>query len=338
MKYIGIDHHKQYFIATVVDKEGNVLDKMKVSTDRRSIREYFKGISSEGGVKAVMEAGFNWGYLFDEIRGYVQEIKLAHPLKTRAIAEARIKTDSIDSEVLAHLLRTDFVAEAYAPDIETRDRRNLLRYRASLMKIRTMIKNMVHAVLARNHIEEEEFKALSDKFGKRGRAYMRRMTFRGNDSAILNHYLDIIEEIEGKIRWADEKIKESFKEDETCKLLKSIPGIGELFAVLVRYEIDNIERFPTSGHLCSYAGLVPSTYSSGGKTYHGRITRQGNRWLRWAMTEAAQVAIVKDLRLKLFHRKISLRGGKKKANIAVARKLLKIVYRVWKERRAYYVK
>lgn len=88
----------------------------------------------------------------------------------------------------------------------------------------------------------------------------------------------------------DGRLKALVGQDETTRRLKSIPGLGDILALLVRYEIDELERFSSPNHLVSYAGLSPSLYSSGGKSHYGKITKQGNRWLRWAMTEAAQVA------------------------------------------------
>jgi transposase len=97
-------------------------------------------------------------------------------------------------------------------------------------------------------------------------------------------------------------------------------------------------RFISSGKLCSYAGLVPSTYSSGNRTYQGRITKQGNKWLRWAMIEAAQRAPLGDMWLNVFFNRISAKKGRKIARVAVARKLLEIIYLIWTERRPYYKK
>ena len=105
----------------------------------------------------------------------------------------------------------------------------------------------------------------------------------------------------------------------------------------IRYEIDAIERFMSAGKLCSYAGLVPSTYSSGNRTYQGKITKQGNKWLRWAMVEAAQQAPNRDLWLRSFYQRIS-KNGKKIARVALARKLLEIIYRIWKDEKPYYKK
>ena len=337
MKYMGIDYHKQYFVATTMDERGRVLSKEKVSTDRDSIRSYFTKASSEGELKAVMEACYGWEYFYDEVEDLVDDLIMAHPLKTRLIAEARIKTDSIDSETLAHLLRTDLIPQAYAPSAQTRDQKNLLRYRSSLTAIKVRIKNVIHSVLARNHIEDKSFKELSDKFGKKGLAYMRSMILRGNDTEILNQYLNLLGETHSKIKAAESRIRTVCKQDETCRLLSSIPGIGDILAVTIRYEIDDISRFVSPGKLCSYAGLVPSTYSSGNRTFQGRITKQGNKWLRWALIEAAQRAPLFDMWLREFYNRVSKKGSKI-ARVAVARRLLEIIYRIWNEQKPYYKK
>lgn len=337
MKYIGIDYHKQYFVATVMNERGEVIRRDKASTDRTSIRKYFRDVQSKEEVKAVMEACYGWEYFYDETSDLVDELIMAHPLKARLIAEARIKTDTIDSETLAHLLRADLIPRAYAPDSATRSKKNLLRYRSSLVAMKVRLKNIIHSVLTRNHIEDSGFTSLSDKFGKQGMVYLRSVVLKDNDTAILNDYLDLLEETRSKINIADQQIRFVFREDKICGLLRSIPGIGYTLAVTIRYEIDDIERFISAGKLCSYAGLVPSTYSSGNRTFQGKITKQGNKWLRWAMVEAAQKAPNNDLWLRSFYKRIS-RNGKKIARVAVARKLLEIVYRVWKEEKAYYKK
>jgi transposase len=335
MKYMGIDYHPQYFVTTTMSERGKVLGRDKVSTDRASIRHYFRKANADGDVKAVMEACYGWEYFYDEVNDLVEELIMAHPLKTRLIAEARIKTDTIDSETLAHLLRADLIPKAYAPTTETRDQKNLLRYRSSLTAMKVRIKNMIHAVLSRHHIEDKAFTALTDKFGKKGLAYLRSVTLKGTDTMILNQYLDLLEETEGKIKTAESRIRLVCRQDNICQLLKSVPGIGDILAVTIRYEIDDIDRFVSAGKLCSYAGLVPSTYSSGNRTYQGKITKQGDKWLRWAMIEAAQRAPLSDAWLGSFYARIS-KKGRKLARVAVARKLLEIIYRIWKEQKPYY--
>ena len=335
MKYMGIDYHKQHFVATTVDERGRIVSKEKVSTDRHSIRAYRCRANRRGDVKAVMEACYGWEYFYDEAAPCVEELIMAHPLKTRLIAEARIKTDSIDSENLAQLLRAGLIPEAYAPSVETRDKKALLRYRSTLTGVKVMLKNIVHSVLARNHIEDATFRGLSDKFAKKGTAYLRSVTLRGNDTEILNHYLDLLEDVQDKMRRVEGRIRAVVRSDEICDLLKTLPGVGDIISMLIRYEVDTIERFVSSAKLCSYAGLVPRTYSSGHRTYQWRITKQGNKWLRWAMVEAAQRAIVNDPGIRAFYTRIAEKKGSKLARVAVARKLLQIAYWVWKERRPY---
>jgi transposase len=197
-----------------------------------------------------------------------------------------------------------------------------------------MLKNGVHAVLSAHHIEDRQFRDLTEKFGKQGREHMGTLLLQGHDRTIVNEYLHVIDTLDGKIKAAETLISEEFRRDEICRLLETLPGVGKILAVTIRYEIDDIGRFLSAQRLCSYAGLVPSTYSSGGKTYQGKITKQGNRWLRWAMIEAAQQAGGRDPWLAEVYERIA-KKGKKKARVAVARKHLEVVYRIWKEKRPY---
>ncbi|GFP27854.1 IS110 family RNA-guided transposase [Candidatus Hakubella thermalkaliphila] len=321
-----------------MDQEGKVLAKSRVSTDRPAIQNYLKSLDGLKPTKAVIEAGFNWSYFYDQLAEEIEEVCLAHPLKTRLIAEARIKTDSLDSETLAHLLRSDLIARAYAPSWETREVKNLLRFRISLVRIRTSLKNKVHSVLDRHQVEDNVFRGLTDKFGKTGMKIMRSLELRGNDRAILNGYLDLIEELSRRIAALNKQIKALVKEDEISSYLKTVPGFGDLLGLLLRYEIDNMERFASAKKLCSYVGIVPSTYSSGGKTWHGRITKEGNKWRRWVVIEAVHGAIITSPSLRRYYNSVKQRRGDKAATIALARKLLEIIYHVWKEKRPYYEK
>lgn len=333
---MGIDLHRKYFVATIVDEYGEVTRRDRVSTDRDAIAHYLGSLDGDKPERAVMEACYNWTYLYDQLDGAFDEVLLAHPLKTKAIAEARIKDDILDSETLAQLLRADLIAQAYAPSRETRDVKNLLRYRASIVSARTAFKNRAHAVLARNHVEHPVLREVSDIFGRRGIAVMRSLELYGHDTAILNGYLDIVEDFSARERLLAKQIKAMNREDEITRLLMTIPGIGDITALLIRYEIDDIDRFISARKLCSYAGIVPATHSSGGKTYHGRITKQGNKWLRWGIIEASHKTIKASPSLAAYHARIKARRCSSDATVALARKLLKIVYHVWKERRPYY--
>lgn len=113
--------------------------------------------------------------------------------------------------------------------------------------------------------------------------------------------------------------------DEIVERLKTILGIGEFLAMLIRHEIDKIERFPTSNKLCAYAGLVPSTYSSGGKNYHGRIIKQCNKYPRWASIKAVVPAVRKDAQIRNYYNSMKAKKCSNSAKVATTRRLLKIV-------------
>ncbi len=113
--------------------------------------------------------------------------------------------------------------------------------------------------------------------------------------------MELLEELRIRINSIESILVQIKKNDEIVERLKTIPGIGEFLALLIRHKIDRIERFPTSNKLYAYAGLVPFTYSSGGKTYHGRIIKQGSKYLRWALIEIVIPAIRKDAQIRSYY-------------------------------------
>jgi len=332
MKYVGLDVHKKYCISVVMDKEGRILDRRRIDSEPAALRQYFDKL--EGPTEVAMEACYNWGYFFDVLEGF--DVKLAHPLKTRLIAEARIKTDAIDAKALADLLRTNLLPLAYAPSAETRRIKNFLRYRAGLTALSTQVKNKIHALLDQHQFEQKQVLArLSDLFGKQGMAMLEQVVLPGDETLVLQSGLGVLKHLKEEVRKADQWIRHHVRDDELAGLIKTIPGIGDCFALLVRYEIDQISRFHSAKKLVSYAGLAPSTYSSGGKTRHGRITKQGNKWLRWVLVEAAQKAPITSAYFRQYYERIKKRAGSKKARIATARKLAEVIFGVMKNNQPY---
>jgi transposase len=158
---------------------------------------------------------------------------------------------------------------------------------------------------------------------------------KAEDKKLVESHLRVMEAINQEISTSNDMVKDLYEKDSDAQLLATIPGIGVTLAVLISTEIDGIERFRSPSKLCSYAGLVPSTHSSGGKIYHGKITSEGNRWIRWALVEAAVPASYADAEIK---KRLDIFRKTKGANVAktaVARWLLKIVYHILKERRPY---
>ena len=148
--YIGIDLHKKYSVYTSMDVNGNIIKQKRIEHDSKDLDEFVSSLDKDNNI--AMESTINWYYFYELFESRTQNISLAHPTKTKVIASAKLKNDKVDSKTLAHLLRTDLLSEAYIPSRETRDLRELLRYRASLVRFRTQIKNKIHAIPSKNGV------------------------------------------------------------------------------------------------------------------------------------------------------------------------------------------
>lgn len=332
MHYIGVDYHKRYSYVVVKDSEGKVERRGTVNNTREEFLEFLQPYRSG---KAVLEATRNWGLIYDWLEGILDDVALAHPLKVRAIAEARIKTDKISADILCDLLRSNLLPEAYIPCRETREAKNILRQRMFFVRVQTMVKNRIYDILDRHPEILSQAPDVSDLFGASGMAWLRQLVLPGQDNQLLTSELELLEVLRRKISESNGIVKELARSDKRVKLLRSIPGLGPFFSVLVAKEIDDISRFRDEQKLCAYAGLVPSTYASGGKVFHGRVTKTGNKWLRWAFVEAVSPAIRSDADLFAYYERLRIRKDANAARVATARRLLTIVYRVLSQDRLY---
>ena len=206
--------------------------------------------------------------------------------------------------------------------------RELLRYRASLVKIQTGIKNKIHTILAKNNIGH----GYSDLFGKEGTAFLHSLSLPQNYKMALEGYLSVLDNVRQEIGIASKRVQQLAEEDRDSMLLMTIPGMGYYSALLTKSEIGDVRRFPSAKQLCSYAGLVPSTYASGNACYHGHITKQGSRWLRWILIEAAIHAVKRPGPLRRFYFKVERKKGGQIAKVATARKLLEWIYHIYGSR------
>lgn len=130
-------------------------------------------------------------------------------------------------------------------------------------------------------------------------------------------------------------MKKLYLELPEAQLFHTVPGYGVFLSVLVAVEIADIERFKDVEKFHTYAGVIPSTYSSGERTYHGKIVKEGNHWLRWAAVEAVWPGIRADFDLRCYCERLKRRKGANSAKVAVARRLLTMIYWMLKENRPY---
>jgi len=273
--------------------------------------------------------------MHDWLDDLVGSVTLADPLKVKAIAEAKIKTDKIDSTTLAHLLRCDLIPSAHVSSPAARIGKKLLRHRMFLVRLSTMVKNRIHSLMDGFPLIRDT-RSMKDLFSKKGVGWLKQIELPGYARRILDSEISLLEYLGLQIKHIDSGISGFGRKDQRVKNVMTIPGLGKFFSLLVVSEIDNINRFKSPAKLHAYAGLVPSTYSSGGRTYHGRIIKQGNKYLRYAMIEAVWPALSKCADLEKVYNRIYSRRGGNSAKVAAARRLLTIVYRVLKENREYH--
>ncbi len=164
---------------------------------------------------------------------------------------------------------------------------------------------------------------------------LKRLDLPVSEKKLLKAMLATFEHIVKKIHESSTLIEELYERLPEAKRIRTVPGFGKFLSVMVAVEIAEIGRFADVGYLHSYAGVIPSTYSSGGRTHHGKIIRDGNRWLRWAAVEAVWPGICADFDLRCFYDRLKKRKGANPAKVATARRLLIIIYRTLKEGRDY---
>jgi transposase len=280
--YVGIDVHKHYCQAALMNDNGQVTHELRFDNTTKgapNLVDLAKSVDSH--IKAVVEPSANyWIRIYDKLEDEGVEVKLTNPLKTKAIAQARIKTDRIDAKTLAYLLRGDLVAESYVPTRKNRQRRALIRHRASLIRMRVEIKNRIHALLDKHELQQ----SYSDLFGKQGMEWLRRLQLPTPDNEILQSSLQVAERLTEQIRSLGIQIAKDATSEEKAKLLMTIPGVDYYAAMVLLSEIGDVHRFSSDEKLVNWVGLARQVHQSGGSNWTGHITRKGSsraRWIRW---------------------------------------------------------
>lgn len=328
--YIGMDLHKNTSSFSVKDKDGQVIDETKIATEPSAIKGYLRKYPDSS---LAVEPVSQWYFYGDLIQSLGIDVHLANPLKVKAIASARVKTDKIDSGVLCDLLRSNLLPEAYFANPEVRHWKEMVRFRSSLIHLRTQIKNKIHSLLFRNGLRHQ----FTDLFGVAGRKWLESLNLAEHSAFNLKRYLSLIDAFSKLVQEADERIEKIVSDNQPAKLLTSIPGVSYISALTMMAEIGTIDRFKSAKKLQGYAGLVPSTYASGDRMVHGRLTKTGSRWLRWIMIEIAQRQLLCKRKpgFGWYYQRIKQRKGSGAAAAATARKLLAVVWRLLKDNRPF---
>jgi transposase len=303
MHSVGIDLHRSLSHVAVIDEEGDVLLSRRIVNDPAMFLELLAEIDGE--CRIALEATYGWEWLADVLHDAGYELHLSHPLRTKAIASARVKTDAVDAKTLAHLLRTDLLPEAYIAPRELRDLRDRLRHRVALTRMRSALQHRVGAILAKRGIK----RPYSDMFGPAAIRFLAELELPEAPRRRMLRTLALVGDVTREINITTEEIDARAKADP-----------------YVEVRVRRRQAVRTARQLCSWAGMTPTVGSSDQRIRLGRISHQGSPALRWALVEAAQHATRGGGPLRESFERIAKRRGRNIAKVAVARKILTLCF------------
>ena len=325
MKFVGIDLHKQTIVVCVVNQEKKVIERKRfLCAEPQRIRSYFAEL---GIFQAVVEATASYEWLVTLLDPLAERMVLAHPGKLRVIAESVKKSDKLDAQVLAEFLAMDLIPPAYRPSPREREHRVLVRHRVGMRRQVSRLKIKVRRVLANYNADRR------DLFTAAGWAYLKEVsaTLSAADQFVLKQLRAALKHAEKQLKDAQVRLRQFAKkaparEQEARELLRSAPGVGEVVSEVVLAELGQVSRFRSAKKMCAYSGLVPARRESAGKAKDLGISKQGSSFLRWVMVQAAWQAIRVSLKWQAVYEAIRQRRGNRKAIVAVARRLLAVLY------------
>jgi transposase len=318
--YIGVDLHKAFFQACAVTATGARVWEDRFPRTAEGIAAFIARCNRHTAV--AVEASTPTWHFADAIAPHVEELRIVDSVKTRLKAGYAAKTDRLDARRLADALRRDSVVGIYHPPLEIRELRELGRGRRTLVQMRTRLLQRLRAVLLRQGIVEARRLVRQD-------AVLDTLVLPPRAAASVGSLRQLLASVRREITMVEHEVQAVAAADPIALGLQRIRGIGPVLALVIRAEVGDIRRFPTPGHLASYAGLVPRVDASAGRYHYGRITRRGSPWLRWALVEAAIHTPGRPDATGRWARRLAIRKGALKARVACARSLCDDIFTAW---------
>jgi transposase len=334
MNFIGVDLHKKIITVCVMNEQLTVQSRKTlycIAPDE--IAEFFRQFQP---FHVVVEATASYNWFVELVEPLAEKVVLANPNKLRVIAESTKKTDRLDAQVLAEFLARDMIPQSYMPTPRQRQHRALIRHRQYIRGRMTAVRNKIRRILSDYNADRR------DLFSSQvGQEYIKQVALNDADRFVVGqlwadyrHYEEQLDEI-----WTALKAfakKAMHKEKEARTVLKTIPGVGPVTIEVVLSELGDIARFRNAKTVCAYAGLAPVVRQSGGKKSKDLgISKQGPGLLRWALVEASWRTVNTSPKWKRIYERIAKRAGGKRAIVAVARKLLCVLYAMLKTMTPY---
>jgi transposase len=317
-QYVGIDFHRRRSVIVRVSAAGEKLSSARVANDPVAIAAAVAEAGPDPEV--VIEATYGWYWVVDLLQASGARVHLANPQGLNW-GQRRVKNDERDAIDLADMLRLGRLPEAWIAPPATRELRELVRYRAKLVGLRSGLKAQVHAVMAKEGV----LPAQGRMFGPAGSAQLDAAAMADNYRTRVASLRDLIELYDRHVTLLEAEIHDQLRHHRGYQAIQAIDGVGRTIAAVLVAEIGDVDRFRSAEALCSWAGLTPRHRQSDTKTTRGSITKQGSKLVRWALIEAVS-RYHGGPALAAGFRRIAERRGTNKARVAVARKVLTLVY------------
>lgn len=316
--YIGLDIHKKTIAYCIKRQDGTVFRQGEVSADRKSLRKWLSELPVPW--KGAMEATIFTGWVYDFLKPHALELKVAHPEMLKAITAAKKKNDRADSERITDLLRVNLLPECYMASEEIRELRRILRYRNLIVRTAVKMKNKVSGLLM-------EVGAEYNKKRLHGGKYFNELLEKVGDvpPSVINLLMlsrASLEMFHGVQKRLLDTLHNNELISERVKRLMSIPGVGEVTALTWVVEIGEVERFSSIREAVSYCGLCSAQRESAGKEQRGPISKKRNKHLQTVLIEAAKLSPRWNPQLAAIYAKVTARGNRNRATLAVARKIV----------------
>ena len=281
VRFVGLDVHKEMAEACLVDPAGQVVGRMRFAVNRPTLESFATQILRPTDQVALEATTHCWA-VAEALRPHVARVVVSNPMATKAIAQAKVKTDKVDACVLAQLLRCGYLPEVWPPDLGTQRLRELCGRRSALVGQRTALRNRIHSVLAMRLVETPH-----RLFSPAGRHWLETVALDEQARVLINSDLRQLDAVQAEIDALEEILAGRGYASPLVRLLMTLPGVDVTTAEALLAAWGDPTRFPDAEHAASYLGLVPSTRQSAKHCYHGPITKRGRSQARWMLIEAA---------------------------------------------------
>jgi transposase len=319
MTFVGCDLHARQQHVAVLDTETGEVQARRLAHDDQTVEHFYASLPRPVTVGVESTGYAQWFHALIQRQGHT--LLVGDAARIRAMVVRKTKTDRRDASHLLQLLSQDRFPVIWVPDPCVRDLRALVSHRMRLVRIRTMVKNGLHAIALNQRLA-----AGSALFTRRGRAQLQALALPPHTTQRRDESLALLTWLDAHIDPLNAQIAEAANADDQARRLMTHPGVGPLTALATVLILGPVTRFPTSKHVVSYIGLAPTVDASADKCRLGHVSKQGNALLRYVLGQAGQVAVRSEPDLRRVYTAVMHRHGRAKAKVAVARKLLVRLY------------